>query len=148
MQFTAIVMSTSPPVQAGLAYLVATFRADVDSWQVRAYTKALAGIDAETVMAAAEHLVNQAAAGRKFFPLPTAPDWKAACAAVIETQRRAAFQQGVANCTHPSFMESYQDAEGVEWTRRCDCYRRGKQLMAAVHAPLALPMWTDPEKDS
>ena len=67
------------PVQAGLAYLVSTFRAEVDSWQVRAYTKALAGIDAETVMAAAEHLIDQAAAGRKFYPLPNAPAWKEAC---------------------------------------------------------------------
>ena len=57
------------PVQSALAYLVSTFRAEVDSWQVRAYTKALAGIDAETVMAAAEHLIDQAAAGRKFYPV-------------------------------------------------------------------------------
>ena len=127
------------PVQAGLAYLVSTFRAEVDSWQVRAYTKALAGIDAETVMAAAEHLIDQAAAGRKFYPLPTAPEWKEACASVIKTRRQDAFKLGTSGCDHPSFMESYKDDAGVEWTRRCQCYQRGKQLQAAAGKPLALP---------
>lgn len=140
-------MSTSP-VQAGLAYLVSTFRAEVDSWQVRAYTKALAGIDAETVMAAAESLIDQAAAGRKFFPLPTAPEWKAACAAVIKTKRQDAFRLGTAGCDHPSFMESYQDDQGLQWTRRCACYERGKQWMAAAGQPLALPPVTsDDDRD-
>ena len=136
------------PVQAGLAYLVSTFRAEVDSWQVRAYTKALAGIDAETVMAAAEHLIDQAAAGRKFYPLPTAPEWKAACATVIKTRRQDAFKLGTSGCDHPSFMESYQDAQGVQWTRRCGCYQRGQQLMAAAGQPLALPAVTlDEDQD-
>ena len=137
------------PVQAGLAYLVSTFRAEVDSWQVRAYTKALAGIDAETVMAAAEHLIDQAAAGRKFYPLPTAPEWKAACATVIKTRRQDAFKLGTSGCDHPSFMESYQDAQGVQWTRRCGCYQRGQQLMAAAGQPLALPAVTlDEDRES
>ena len=141
-------MSTSP-VQAGLAYLVSTFRAEVDSWQVRAYTKALAGIDAETVMAAAEHLIDQAAAGRKFYPLPTAPEWKQACAVIIDSKRQAAFRLGLGGCDHPSFMESYQDENGVEWTRRCQCYLRGKQLMAAAGQPLALPAVTlDEDRES
>ena len=136
------------PVQSALAYLVSTFRAEVDSWQVRAYTKALAGIDAETVMAAAEHLIDQAAAGRKFYPLPTAPEWKAACVAVINTKRQDAFRLGTEGCDHPSFMESYQDAQGREWTRRCDCYQRGQQLMAAAGQPLALPAVTlDEDQD-
>jgi len=43
-------------------------------------------------------------------------------------------------------MESYQDAQGVEWTRRCQCYLRGKQLMAAAGEPLALPAVT-PDED-
>ena len=137
------------PVQSALAYLVSTFRAEVDSWQVRAYTKALAGIDAETVMAAAEHLIDQAAAGRKFYPLPTAPEWKAACVAVINTKRQDAFRLGTEGCDHPSFMESYQDAQGREWTRRCDCYQRGQQLMAAAGQPLALPAVTlDEDRES
>ena len=137
------------PVQSALAYLVSTFRAEVDSWQVRAYTKALAGIDAETVMAAAEHLIDQAAAGRKFYPLPTAPEWKAACVAVINTKRQDAFRLGTEGCDHPSFMESYQDAQGREWTRRCGCYQRGQQLMAAAGQPLALPAVTlDEDRES
>ena len=133
----------------GLAYLCATFRAEVDSWQVRAYRRALAKIPADIMMDAAERLIDQAAAGRKFYPLPTAPEWKAACVAVINTKRQDAFRLGTQGCDHPSFMESYQDAQGREWTRRCDCYQRGQQLMAAAGQPLALPAVTlDEDRES
>jgi hypothetical protein len=90
-------------------------------------------------MDAAEHLIDQAAAGRKFYPLPQAPEWKEACAKVIQTRRQDAFKLGTSGCDHPSFMESYKDDAGVEWTRRCACYLRGKQLQAAAGKPLALP---------
>ncbi len=130
----------------GLAYLCATFRAEVDSWQVRAYRRALATIPADIIMDAAEHLIDQAANGRKFFPLPQAPQWKEACATVIKARRQDAFKLGTSGCDHPSFMESYQDENGVEWTRRCQCYLRGKQLMAAAGEPLALPAVT-PDED-
>jgi hypothetical protein len=133
----------------GLAYLCATFRAEVDSWQVRAYRRALATIPADIIMDAAEHLINQAANGRKFFPLPQAPQWKAACAEVIQTKRQNAFRLGTTGCDHPSFMESYQDAQGLQWTRRCACYQRGKQLMAAAGEPLALPaVMPDEDRES
>ena len=133
----------------GLAYLCATFRAEVDSWQVRAYRRALAEIPADIIMDAAEHLIDQAANGRKFFPLPQAPQWKEACATVIKTRRQDAFKLGTSGCDHPSFMESYQDAQGVQWTRRCDCYQRGQQLMAAAGQPLALPAVTlDEDRES
>jgi len=130
----------------GLAYLCATFRAEVDSWQVRAYRRALAEIPADIIMDAAEHLIDQATNGRKFFPLPQAPQWKEACATVIKARRQDAFKLGTSGCDHPSFMESYQDENGVEWTRRCQCYLRGKQLMAAAGQPLALPAVT-PDED-
>ena len=130
----------------GLAYLCATFRAEVDSWQVRAYRRALAKIPADIIMDAAEHLIDQAANGRKFFPLPQAPQWKEACATVIKARRQDAFKLGTSGCDHPSFMESYQDENGVEWTRRCQCYLRGKHLMAAAGQPLALPAVT-PDED-
>ena len=131
-------MSTNA-VEAGLALLVSTFRADLDSYQVRAYKRALAGIDGETVLAAADHLIDQAAGGRKFYPLPSAPEWKQACASVIDTKRKAAFQIGIGGCDHPSFLEEYQDERGVWWTRRCGCYQRGKQLMESAGQALALP---------
>lgn len=137
---------TSSPIKNALAYLVATFRSEVDSYQARAYERALKDVAGEVVMAAAEQLINQAAAGRKFYPMPTAPEWKEAAAQVIATKRREAFQIGVAGCEHPQFMESYRDEQGVEWTRRCACYQRGKQLMAAAGEPLALPNYTEPER--
>jgi hypothetical protein len=139
-------MSTNGPVEAGLALLVSTFRAEIDSYQVRAYKRALVGLDAETVLAAADRLIDQAANGRKFYPLPTAPEWKQACAVVIEGKRQAAFRLGIGGCDHPAFMEEYQDERGITWTRRCACYQRGKQLMEAAGQPLALPSYTEPER--
>lgn len=126
-------------IEAGLALFCATFRAELDSYQVRAYKRALSGIDAETVLTAADHLIDQASAGRKFYPLPSAPEWKQACAAVIERKRQAAFRIGLDGCDHPAFMEEYQDERGAWWTRRCACYRRGKQLMEAAGQAVALP---------
>jgi len=127
------------PIEAGLALLMATFRAELDTYQVRAYQRALQDLPADVVLPACDHLIDQAAAGRKFYPLPTAPEWKQACAVIIDGKRQAAFRLGLGGCDHPSFMESYQDENGVEWTRRCQCYLRGKQLMAAAGKPLALP---------
>lgn len=130
---------TASGIESGLALLVSTFRADLDSYQVRAYKRALAGIDAEIVLSAADHLIDQAANGRKFYPLPSAPEWKAACQVIIARKRKAAFEIGVGGCDHPSYLEEYQDERGVWWTRRCRCYQRGKQLMDAAGQPLALP---------
>lgn len=137
-------MATSTnPISNALAYLVATFRAEVDSYQVRAYQRALADIDGETVMAAAERLINQAANGRKFYPLPTAPEWKQACRDIIAQKRKAAFAVMTEACEHAAFMEEYQDERGVWWTRRCACYRQGIKAMAAAGRPLALPSYAD-----
>ena len=134
------------PIEAGLALLMATFRSELDSYQVRAYQRALKDLPADVVLPACDRLIDEAAAGRKFFPMPTAPEWKQACAVVIEFKRREAFKLGTAGCDHPSFMESYKDEHGVEWTRRCQCYQRGKQLMAAAGQSLALPAWNEPEQ--
>lgn len=133
------------PVEAGLALLMATFRAELDTYQVRAYKRALQDLPADVVLPACDHLIDQAASGRKFYPMPSAPEWKQACAVVVQAKRRQAFKIGTAGCEHPSFMESYRDDQGVEWTRRCECYKRGKALAAAAGEPLALPAWTDSE---
>lgn len=137
----------SGPVEAGLALLTSTFRAELDSYQVRAYQRALKGLPADVVLPACDRLIDEAAAGRQFFPMPTAPQWKEACAKIIEAKRKEAFRLGTAGCEHPSFMEEYQDERGVSWTRRCACYQRGKLAMAAVGEPLALPSWTEPEEN-
>lgn len=140
-------MATITPIKGALAYLVATFRAEVDTYQARAYERALAEIPGDVIMEAAEDLINQAAGGRKFYPMPTAPEWKEACSKIIEKKRRAAFLIGINGCEHPSFLEEYQDERGVWWTRRCQCYERGKKLMAAAGESLALPSYTERETE-
>lgn len=134
----------SDAVKAGLALLSATFRAELDAWQVRAYQRALKGVPADVLLVAADRLIDQAASGRKFFPLPTAPDWKGACAVILEERRRAAFLMGLEGCDHSSQFEEFTDKYGVIRMRRCACYQRGQALMAAVGA-LALPSYTEPE---
>jgi len=130
--------TTGTPIKNALAYLVATFRAEVDSYQVRAYERVLREIPGDVVMDAAEDLINQAAGGRKYYPMPTATEWKEACSKIIQKRRKAAFEIGASGCTHPSYLEEYQDERGVWWSRRCACYERGKKLMLAAGTPIAI----------
>mgnify|MGYP003349199269 CR=1 FL=1 len=51
-------MVTGTPIKNALAYLVATFRADVDSYQVRAYERVVREIPGDVGMDAAEDLVR------------------------------------------------------------------------------------------
>ena len=135
------------PIESGLAYLCATFRAELDSFQVRAYKRALAGIAGDVVMTACERLIDEAAAGRKFYPLPTAPQWKEACAKVLDQKRRDAFRLSTASCEHSRFMEEYQKDDGTWWTRRCACYQQGMKAMEAAGQPLALPSYQEPDEN-
>lgn len=118
------------PVKDALAYLCATFRAEVDSWQVRAYEKALQGIPAPVVMAAAEALVEEAAQGRKFFPLPTAPDWKRAAQARLQRLRADVAKAALSACEHDGWEQVEED--GVWKARRCACHQQAMQAMLAV----------------
>jgi hypothetical protein len=129
-------------LQDALALLCATFRVEVDTWQVRAYERALDGVEDRWLLAAADRLIEQAAAGRKFYGLPTAPQLKGAIAEVVDEARQRAAALLLASCEHPSHFE-YDEQDRV---RRCACYRQAMKAMDAVAAPVALlPSYTDAE---
>ncbi|NBQ41610.1 MAG: hypothetical protein EBU23_03345, partial [Mycobacteriaceae bacterium] len=64
----------SQGVKALALFLGATFRADIDALQLRAYARVLEGIADDVLLAAGEKLVDEAASGKRFFPVPTAAD--------------------------------------------------------------------------
>lgn len=138
-------MSTEA-VKAGLMLLCATFRAEVDQWQARAYHRALKDVPEAFILAGADRLVNEAAGGRKFYPLPTAPDWKAACAKEITLARQKAAQLLLSTCSHSGHWETVTD-HGVDAVRRCACYRQAMTAMNTVAAPLTLSGGTDDLRD-
>lgn len=134
---------SSEATKTGLMLLCATFRAEVDKWQVRAYERALSDVPAPFIMAGADRLVAEATAGRKFYPLPTAPEWKAACAREIQEARKKVASLLLSSCSHAGHWESVTLANGAEAVRRCPCYRQAMTAMNEVAAPLALPGGTD-----
>lgn len=125
---------TTNPVRDMLALFVATFGGDVDTWQRRAYERALRDVPRDVLLEAADRLINEAAAGRKFYPMPSSPEVKGACAAVVAAKRARAWQIAMAHCTHDSH---YIHENGVD--RRCPCWDVGMKAMAAAGHPLALP---------
>lgn len=132
-------MTISDGVKALALYLGSTFRADIDSLQLRAYQRALEGIPNDVLLEAADRLVNAAAGGQRFFPVPTAPDVKRHAAAVLASRRAAAAKRALAVCQHDGGWTPVVDAEGVERLRRCPCWRAAQDAMAAVGQPIALP---------
>lgn len=123
------------PILRGLEFLCQNFGAEIDAWERRAYERTLAGIDPGVVAEAAQLLVDEAAAGRKFFPIPKAPDWKGACVKVIQKRRVAA-------------AELHKDCDvchGSRWIdtpqgmARCGCHVRMMAAMDAVGKLLELP---------
>jgi hypothetical protein len=134
-------------LKAGLALLATTFRAELDSPQVRTYQRALKGYDGDVVLAAADALIQQAAQGRTFYPLPTPPDWVGACEAVVADRRRRVVRAHLEHCDHAGH---WLDEGGR--VRRCPCWetamQAGKALGAAREAvqPVALPSWHHPDE--
>lgn len=131
-------MELNKPIKDALAYLCATFRATVDTWQARAYIKTLEDLPPAHVMRAAEVLVAEAAAGRKFYPLPTAPEWRKACLALLDEERKKMATTLLADCTHDGGWEQFETEDG--WiARRCACH---KAAMAAIRqlAPGVAPV--------
>lgn len=115
------------PIRQGLEFLCQTFGAEIDAWERKAYERTLKGIDGGVLAEAAQLLVDESAAGRKFYPLPKAPDWKAACVKVIQKRRKA-----IADSEKPCEV-----CHGSRWQdtpnglTRCECHTR---LMAAMDA--------------
>lgn len=132
------------PIRQGLEFLCQTFGYEMDSWERRAYERSLDGIAPDVLVEAAKMLVDDAAAGRKFYPMPKAPDWKAACAKVIMKRQLAARQLHLANCDHPSQWIYNPETRTDE---RCPCWKRLQQALSAI-GQLALPPAPDAGRDS
>ena len=121
-------------VKMALAYLCATFRAEVDAWQARAYTRILKGYADDLVWAGAERLVAAAGQGQKYYPIPTAPQWREQ----IERELRDRRKQAAA------LHAECQTCDGTRWVDtprgvvRCQCHQRMMAAMTAVGTPAQL----------
>jgi len=126
-------------IKDGLAALVIAFRADVDEPLKRVYLRVLNDIAPAVVTAAADRLLREA--GRRFLPTPA--EWIERCAGVID-ERRAAMALQVqamkAKCAVREAGDCVNDFVDTEvGVRRCECHRRGLEMMRQVDAPIARP---------
>lgn len=135
------------PILQGLEFLCQTFGYEMDAWERAAYERTLKDINGGVIAEAAQVLVDQAAAGRKFFPVPKAPDWKAECAKVIERRRNEAYRDSLpALCSTCGHEKSHTGARwktvtvnGVERLTTCDCRTVALEAADRVGQPIALP---------
>lgn len=133
---------TRTPIRDALALLSVTFRADMEAPQTRSYERALADVkdQPEILQKAAELLIDEAANGRQFYPVPKPADLKGACAKVIEVMRLKAFSEAAEACDHsPRFFEEITREDGSTELRRCSHWKIGKASMDAIAKPLTLP---------
>src|SRR5688572_8609114 len=121
-------------VRQGLEFLCQTFGHEMDAWERAAYERTLKGINPSVLTEAAQLLVDQAAGGKKFYPIPKAPDWKAACATVITNRQKAARQLHLADCDHSSQWIENEQGQLV----RCPCWQRMQAALTEI-GTLALP---------
>jgi hypothetical protein len=130
------------PIRDALALLSVSFRADMEPPQTRSYERALMAVKdrPELLQKAAELLIDEAANGRQFYPVPKPSDLKGACAKVIEVQRLKAFADAACVCDHqPKFFEEITRGDGSTYLQRCSHWKIGKAAMDAIGQPLALP---------
>lgn len=139
-------MTSEAAVKQGLAFMTATFRAELDKPQVRAYVRALKDVPPDVLMDAAQLLIDEAAAGRKFYPMPLAPDWKGACAKVINQRRAVALKAlgACAICDGTRWLE--KEVDGVKRLTRCYCFVKLLADADAVGKPLSLPPARDDDE--
>lgn len=126
---------SAKPVNDMLALLCSTFRCEIDSYQKRAYVRTLGDVPGDVLLAAADLLINESAAGRKFYPMPTAPDVKGACAKVLKQRQQAARDLHLSDCPHSS---QWVEDEKTGRLKRCPCYERMQAAIASI-GTLALP---------
>ncbi len=130
------------PLLQALEFLCQTFGYEMDSWERKAYERTLAGLSAEVLTQGAQRLVDQAAAGRKFYPVPKAP-----CVKVQTQLRLAAYRDSLPIlCPICEHEKSYEGARfktvienGVERLTQCDCRTAALDAADRVGQPLALP---------
>lgn len=130
------------PIKDALALLAVSFRADMEMPQTRSYERALKDLhdQPEILIQAVELLIDEAANGRQFYPVPKPSDLKGACAKVIEMLRLKAFCDAASICDHqPKFFEEIERADGSTYLQRCSHWKVGKAAMDSVAKPLALP---------
>lgn len=127
------------PILKGLEFLCQTFGGEMDAWERKAYERTLAGIDGGVIAEAAQLLVDEASAGRQFYPIPKAPDWKAACVKVIQ-RRRCAIAANETKCEECHGTRwIHKTVNGRSFDVRCECHMRLMAAMDAVGKLLELP---------
>lgn len=134
-------MSNPKPVNDMLALLCSTFRCEMDSYQKRAYVRTLGDVPGDVLLSAADLLINESAAGRKFYPMPTAPDVKGACAKVMASKRKAAAALHLEGCDHSSH---FIEIDGKN--KRCPCWERAQLAMESIGQAIALPPARDEQE--
>ena len=137
---------TRTPIRDALALLSVSFRADMEAPQTRSYERALLPLkdQAGVLQRAVELLIDEAANGRQFYPVPKPADVKGACAKVIEVMRLKAFAEAGEACDHqPKYFEELKREDGSTEFVRCSHWKIGKAAMEAIGQPLALPARRD-----
>ena len=117
-----------------IARMVFSFNGEMDSPKRKSYARMLDPIPVDVIESALDRLINENAAGRKFFPMPTPADLKAACAKVVAERRKAAAALHLESCDHSSH---WIEIDGR--LRRCPCWTRAQAAMAAIGQAIALP---------
>jgi hypothetical protein len=134
------------PIKDAVALLSVSFRADMELPQTRSYERALKELadQPEILQQAVERLIDEAANGRQFYPLPKPSDLKGACAKVMAEKRRAAAALHLEQCEHSSNFIYNPETRRDE---RCPCWKRAQQAMADVGQAIALPAaYSDPSE--
>lgn len=135
-------MTPRDPIAALCDFVLANWGGEIDTLDVRAFRRALAGVPWEILCAAGDRLVREAAAGRRFFPRPTPSDVLGACAHELAARRQAVWAAALARPCPECEGRRWRamvDAEGVERLRRCACWVAARREAEAVGPPLALP---------
>jgi hypothetical protein len=121
-------------IRSLMLLLCASFRAEVDAFQVRGYERALADIAEDVLLEAGDALIMKAASGTTYYPIPTPPQVLEAAAKIISQRRAQAAALHLGACTHDSH---YEEIDGK--LHRCSCWKRARLAMQAAGQPLTLP---------
>lgn len=140
---------TRTPIRDAVSFLAVSFnKMDMEPPQTRSYERALADLKErpDILQQAVQLLIDEAANGRQFYPLPKPSDVKGACAKVIEVLRLKAFALAIEQCDHrPKGFEELTREDGTTEFVRCSHWKMAMASMTAVGAPLLLPAKTDQE---
>jgi hypothetical protein len=135
---------TRTPIRDAVAFLAVNFqKMDMEAPTTRSYERALKDLAEEPAILqqAVELLIDEAANGRQFYPIPKPADLKGACAKVIEVKRLKAFCDAAGVCDHsPKFFEEIEREDGSTVLQRCSHWKIGRAEMEKIAKPLSLPL--------